>query len=384
MPARDLGVAFQLTNFLRDVGEDLDRGRVYLPQEDLDRFDAADALSRPTSDAGFVQLMRFEIDRTALLYDSADAGLGHLPPASARCIKVAASLYGRILDEIEANGYDVFTDRRSGADVAEGGAGRPHLPPPDPSHVTDVATVARRSPFAVIGCVAFAVMAVVQIWIPLTDDRAGPTVLVVVAAAVATWGFTAHTWGPRRATAAFLWVVAATLVIERIGVGTGWPFGRYHYTGVLQPEVWHVPVIVPLAWFALGIPAREVAIRLAGGRVARVCIAAATLTAWDLFLDPQMVHEGYWRWTGQTAWRGVPLSNFAGWLVVSLVVLAVVDRIAPRGPPDQSGLALVGVYTWWAVMETLGFVAFFGDATVALVGGVAMGVPAVLVWQSYG
>ncbi len=224
-------------------------------------------------------------------------------------------------------------------------------------------------------------MALAQIWIPLTHARAGPTVIVVVAAAVSTWSFTAMSWGRRRATIALAWVTAATLFVERIGVGTGWPFGRYHYSGVLQPALWHVPVIVPLAWFALAIPAREVASRLAGGRAARVAIAAGSLTAWDLFLDPQMVREGYWRWDGATVWRGVPLSNFAGWLAVSVVVLTVVERIAPARAPDRSGLALVGVYTWWAVMETVGFVVFFGDPAVGLVGGLAMGVPTCLVWR---
>jgi uncharacterized membrane protein len=243
-------------------------------------------------------------------------------------------------------------------------------------------SVAHRPPFLLGGCLAFGVMALAQIWIPLTDDRAGPTVVVVVAAAVATWAFTALAWGPRRATAAFAWMAGATLVVERVGVATGWPFGRYHYTGVLQPEVWRVPAIVPLAWFALGVPAREVASRLVESRGARVLVSACALTAWDLFLDPQMVDEGYWRWTGRTAFRGVPLSNFAGWLVVSIVVLGGLDRIAPSRPRDPTGgLALVCMYTWWAVMETIGFVVFFGDPVVGLVGGLAMGVPTVLVWQ---
>ena len=110
-PARDLGDAFQLTNFLRDIGEDLDRHRVYVPQEDIRRFGAAPAFERRSVTPGFVELMRFEIERNRELYRSADTGVQFLPPASARCVRAARVLYSRILDVIEANGYDVFTRR---------------------------------------------------------------------------------------------------------------------------------------------------------------------------------------------------------------------------------------------------------------------------------
>jgi phytoene synthase len=107
--ARDLGTAFQLTNFLRDVAEDLDRGRIYLPQEDLDRFGADPR--RCTVDPSWRELMRFEIDRCRALYRSADRGVPLLPPASARCIGAARTLYSEILDRIERADYDVFTTR---------------------------------------------------------------------------------------------------------------------------------------------------------------------------------------------------------------------------------------------------------------------------------
>jgi phytoene synthase len=108
-PARDLGLAFQLTNFLRDVAEDLDRGRVYIPQEDLARFGADPA--RRTVDEAWRALMRFEIDRCRALYASAGDGLALLPPTSARCIQAARTLYSQILDRIEAADFDVFTER---------------------------------------------------------------------------------------------------------------------------------------------------------------------------------------------------------------------------------------------------------------------------------
>ncbi len=108
-PARALGLAFQLTNFLRDVGEDLGRGRVYVPQEDLRRFGVDPAACRP--DAAWCELMRFEIDRNRELYRRADEGIPLLPPASARCVGTARTLYSRILERIEANHYDVFSTR---------------------------------------------------------------------------------------------------------------------------------------------------------------------------------------------------------------------------------------------------------------------------------
>ncbi|HUF85737.1 MAG TPA: phytoene/squalene synthase family protein [Acidimicrobiia bacterium] len=107
--ARDLGIAFQLTNFLRDVAEDLERGRVYLPQEDLRRFGADPHHGRVTSE--WRSLMRFEIARTRQFYESAAIGVGMLPPTSARCIRAARRLYGEILDRIEGTDYDVFTRR---------------------------------------------------------------------------------------------------------------------------------------------------------------------------------------------------------------------------------------------------------------------------------
>jgi phytoene synthase len=108
-PARALGEAFQLTNFLRDVAEDLDRGRVYLPQEDLDRAGADPHLRRVTPE--WVAAARFQIDRCRELYRSADIGISLLPDESAVAIRSARILYSEILDRIEAMDYDVFNGR---------------------------------------------------------------------------------------------------------------------------------------------------------------------------------------------------------------------------------------------------------------------------------
>jgi len=108
-PARSLGLAFQLTNFLRDVGEDLDRGRIYLPQDDLRLFDVD--LERRAVTPQWRAFLAYEIERNRALYSFADTGIALLPPRSARCVGTARMLYARILDEIERSGYDVFSRR---------------------------------------------------------------------------------------------------------------------------------------------------------------------------------------------------------------------------------------------------------------------------------
>ena len=107
--ARDLGNAFQLTNFLRDIEEDLQRGRVYIPQEDLVKFNVD--LERRVVDRPFIDLMQFEIERCRELYRSADEGIALLPGASARCVTAARTLYSQILERIERLDYDVFRHR---------------------------------------------------------------------------------------------------------------------------------------------------------------------------------------------------------------------------------------------------------------------------------
>lgn len=107
-----LGVALQLTNILRDVGEDARRGRVYLPLADLDRFGltAADILGGVQDDR-FVSLIRFEIERARGLYQQALPGIALLAPSARPAVGAAALLYRAILDEIEALDYRVQTQR---------------------------------------------------------------------------------------------------------------------------------------------------------------------------------------------------------------------------------------------------------------------------------
>lgn len=116
--AVDLGLAFQLTNFLRDIGEDLDRGRIYLPQESLHRFAIEPAALLTARKTGTVtepirQLIAFEIARTRQLYRSAAPGIELVHQSSRDCLRTAWALYGGILDEIERADYNVFSSRVS-------------------------------------------------------------------------------------------------------------------------------------------------------------------------------------------------------------------------------------------------------------------------------
>jgi phytoene synthase len=107
-----LGVALQLTNILRDVGEDAARGRVYLPREELARFGlSADDILGGVYDERFRELMRFQIARTRRLYEESWHGIALLPAESRFAIGAAARVYHGILDKLEANDYDAYTRR---------------------------------------------------------------------------------------------------------------------------------------------------------------------------------------------------------------------------------------------------------------------------------
>lgn len=107
-----LGVANQLTNILRDVGEDAQRGRVYLPLEDLEEFNYREAdLMAGIVDDRWRQLMAFEIERARSFYRQAESGIGYLNPDARWPVWTALMLYRGILDVIEQNDYDVFSQR---------------------------------------------------------------------------------------------------------------------------------------------------------------------------------------------------------------------------------------------------------------------------------
>lgn len=107
-----LGIANQLTNILRDVGEDARRGRIYIPLEDLARFNYTEQdLFKGVVDERWRELMRFQIQRTRQFYAKAEEGIRYLSPDARLPVWASLMLYSQILDVIERNQYDVFRQR---------------------------------------------------------------------------------------------------------------------------------------------------------------------------------------------------------------------------------------------------------------------------------
>jgi len=109
-----LGKAMQLTNILRDIKEDYRMGRIYLPAEELKCFEySEDDIARGNMNESFAMMMRFNIDRARAYYELSTHGFPYLTNDGSRTTVVLMyKIYSRILNEIEAYGYDVYSDRR--------------------------------------------------------------------------------------------------------------------------------------------------------------------------------------------------------------------------------------------------------------------------------
>jgi uncharacterized membrane protein len=165
---------------------------------------------------------------------------------------------------------------------------------------------------------------------------------------------------------------------ELAGVATGRPFGEYRYSERLGPRVGGVPLLAAAAWALLARPAWVVGGLLAPRRRAlRVALAAGALTAWDVFLDPRMVRQGYWSWPAGGRYESVPASNFLGWLATAAGVFAVFALADGDDDPARDGDGALTLYAWTWAGETVANAALWRRPRVALAGGVAMGAFAV-------
>jgi len=110
--AKKLGIAFQLANFIRDVDEDLDRGRVYLPIKELAQFGVSrEMLEERVLTPEIIEALKFQIARVRRLQAEAAPGIAMLEATSRPCIEAASTLYCGIVDEVEKIGYDIFNQR---------------------------------------------------------------------------------------------------------------------------------------------------------------------------------------------------------------------------------------------------------------------------------
>lgn len=237
-----------------------------------------------------------------------------------------------------------------------------------------------------LGVLLLGLMVAAQIASGLQPQSVRLISLIVWLLAAAALCFAAAAFPVRQALAAFGAAAGTGYAAEWVGIRTGLPFGQYTYAETLWPRPGGVPVIVALAWGGMGLAAYALACRATWGRPAvdaapvRVALGALALTAWDLFLDPQMLRVGLWVWTEPGPYRGVPVGNFLGWLLVSLLVMTLVEGILAGRGARSAGLAVI--YTVMAVMETLAFAAVLDppDPLVAMTGGAGMGVFVLLAW----
>ncbi|MEV4121133.1 carotenoid biosynthesis protein [Micromonospora sp. NPDC049645] len=244
-----------------------------------------------------------------------------------------------------------------------------------------------------------AVLVLAQICYPLTTGatRAGLTVATVVLGWLLSVGHALLSRGPRVAAALVAVATGGGFAIEAIGVATGVPFGSYDYSGELGPKLAGVPLIIPLAWTWMAWPAWLAAVRLtaggtttaggggptAGRWVGRIALATVGLAAWDLFLDPQMVAEGYWVWRDATpalpGLAGIPVSNYLGWLLFAVLLMSALRPLA--GPAaahtDRRDHPMIALYLWTYFSSVLAHAVFLDLPASALWGAAGMSVTAV-------
>lgn len=161
--------------------------------------------------------------------------------------------------------------------------------------------------------------------------------------------------------------------IELIGANTGWPFGSYEYDASLGPQIFGIPLVVPFAWAMMAHPLLIVARRMTKSWT--FLYGGFALMAWDLFLDPQMVSAGRWKWevTGSHVpfQPEIPLSNMFGWLLAGIALMAILNFALPKERRKYGSSLFASdlflAWSWFGGIVSNLF--FFSRPGVALFGG---------------
>lgn len=226
-----------------------------------------------------------------------------------------------------------------------------------------------------------AALVLAQIGYPLTAGtaRAALTVSTVLLGCALSVSHALLAHGPRAAAALIGTATLGGFAVEAAGVATGFPFGHYDYSGELGPKLLGVPLVIPLAWTWMAWPAWLAATRACRRPATRVAVAGLGLAAWDVFLDPQMVAEGYWRWQDPApalpGVPGVPIGNYLGWLGFALLLMTALAGAGGRAvttplPPDTPMIAL---WVWTYASSVLAHAVFLGLPGSACWGAALMG-----------
>jgi putative membrane protein len=229
-----------------------------------------------------------------------------------------------------------------------------------------------------------------------------------------------HAWyslGGRATTAFFVLSAAISWGYEQVGVMTGLVFGPYHYTDYLGPKLGDVPLLIPLAWFMMIYPSYVTANLIGTGRadvagggagsdgggacrlIGLAAISAVVMTAWDLVIDPILSGPSAKAWIWETGgpYFGIPIQNYAGWLLTTFTVYLAYRWLARRWAGAGAGgsaaaslacagrAAAAGESVAWAMpvaayglMLAADLLSGAAPAGLVVIGPIAMGLPLVL------
>ncbi|MFL6255612.1 MAG: carotenoid biosynthesis protein [Pyrinomonadaceae bacterium] len=198
-------------------------------------------------------------------------------------------------------------------------------------------------------------------WLGVQREDAGrlASVFLLTAALVVLLGESTG-----RGAASLACVALLGFAVEALGVRFGVPFGRYVYTGALQPQMLGVPFVMGPAWMVLIAFAQDSAGRLRLRAWRANVFAALLTTATDLVIDPLAANRlGYWKWAEAGSYYGVPLSNFAGWFLTALLACRIMGA-RPRASfwAGLVGVAIILFFALLALAHSLPYVALVGFA----------------------